>query len=312
MSHITIAASEDAFRQLFAALRDAFSFADSNSGSFAGFTAGYSVAAHLEGGTVDLRADGTVQVKELDVKWDVLDLTLGFDIPELCIGGWCIIPNPFPWGDDCWVEFPKICVFSANPDVSVTIPLGGLITSEVSITGSLVTKYRIDPGRLAWMDDWDAQDAGVPNKWQVFLDPDTVDLDLFDIADIVGDLLMSLLTTAIEDLLPGPQWLKDAILAILGAIVDLIRDILDLPDDIGEWISDLLGVSLGLFNSIVNFVLDYFAAQNPIFEIEDPYPIEKAASVPTPPGLIPIKIPIRDFTIGVDDKEMTVTANVGP
>ena len=51
MSHITIAASEEAFRQLFAALRDALLFADSNSGSFAGFSAGYSVGAHLEGGT---------------------------------------------------------------------------------------------------------------------------------------------------------------------------------------------------------------------------------------------------------------------
>ena len=85
MSQVTVAVSEAAFKELFAAIRDAIHFADSNSSSFSGFTAGYSVAAHLEGGTVDLRSNGTVSIKELDVKWDVLQVFVGFDIPEWCI-----------------------------------------------------------------------------------------------------------------------------------------------------------------------------------------------------------------------------------
>ena len=36
--------------------------------------------------------------------------------------------------------------------------------------------------------DLDAEEADHPNKWQIFIDPVTIDIDVFDIADIVGDL----------------------------------------------------------------------------------------------------------------------------
>jgi hypothetical protein len=302
MSHLTVAASENVFRELFAVLRDNFTFSNSNSASFGPFSASYSIALHLENGTVDLRDDNTIRISELDIKWDTLQACLGFDIPELCVGGWCIIPTPF----GCLLEVPRICVFSANPDINPCLDLSGVVTSEISITASPVVNYRIDPTRPPGMSDVQAENAGIPNKWQIFIDPMTVDIDVFDIADIVGDLLENAVTSAIEALLPGPGWLKDLILAILGPIIDLIRAILDLPDDIGEWLSNLLGVSLGLFNTIVNAVADYFASQNPIYEFEDPYPILLASG-----GLIPVKIPIRDLAVRVNTNEMILEANVG-
>lgn len=302
MSDLTVAASEDAFRDLFTVLRDDFTFAASDSGSFGPFSASYAVALHLEDGTVDLRADNTVAVKELDVKWDTLSVSIGFDIPEICVGGWCIIPTPF----GCALRLPRICVFSADPDIDVPLDLSGIVTSELSVTGSLRTSYFVDPARPPGMTPVQAQIAGIPNQWQVFLDPETVDVDVFDIADIVGDLLESAVTSAVNALLPGPQWVRDLVLAILGPIIDLIRDILDLPDDIEEWLSDLLNVSFGLLNLILTAVADYFAAQNPLFEFEDPYPILDASG-----GLIPVKIPITDLTVLVNDDEMVVEANVG-
>ena len=304
MTHFTVAVSEDTFREMFDVLRDSMAFSSSNSGNFGPFSAGYSVALHLEDGTIDLRDDNTVKISELDIKWDTLAVSIGFDIPELCVGGWCIVPNPF---DDCLVSLPEICVFSANPDISIGLDLSGIITSEISVTASVLTKYRVDPARLAWMSDLDAEDAGVPNKWQVFIDPVTVDIDVFDVADIVGDLLEDAVTAAINGILgPLPQWAKDLILAILGPVIDLIRAILDLPDDIGEWLSDLLGVSLGLFNTIINFVADYFANQTPLYEFEDPFPV-----LPASGGLIPVKIPIRDLAVRVNTDEMVLEANVG-
>ena len=93
--------------------------------------------------------------------------------------------------------------------------------------------------------------------------------------------------------------------AILGPVIDLIRAILDLPDDIEEWLSDLLNVSFGLLDLILTAVGDYFAARNPLFEFE-PYPILEASG-----GLIPVKVPITDFTVMVNDDEMVVEANVG-
>jgi hypothetical protein len=305
MSHLTIAVSESAFKKVFAGIRDAFTFSHSRSRTFARFTASYEVAFHLEGGTVDFRDDNTIAIKELDIKWDTLKLTLGFDIPEICVGGFCIIPKPF---GGCLVRAPRYCIFSANPDVSLTLDLSGLITSEVSLTVRPVTKYRIDPGRTAAMSDLDAEDAGVPNKWQLFLDTVTVDVDVFDVADIVGDLIENAVDSVVNGALgPLPQWAKDLVLTILGPLDDVVRAILDIPDDVGEWLSDLLGVSLGLFNTITNAVADHFARKKPL-EFEDPYPILDAK--PTVP-LIPVKIPIRDLTVRVNTDEMVLEAKVG-
>jgi len=302
MSDITIAASEPAFTALFEELRDNFAMSTSDSGSFGPFTASYAVAFHLENGTVDLRGDNTVRVGELDIIWDTLAVSLGLDIPEVCVGGWCIVPTP--WG--CAVRLPRKCFFSGNPDVSIPLDLSGLLRSEVSIIAALRTGYFVDPARQPWMDYIDAENAGVPNKWQVFVDPESVDIDVFDIADIIGDLLEDAMEAAVDTLLGFlPGWARDLVKAILGSFIDLIRDILDLPDDIGEWLQDLLGTSLGLLNVIVTAVLDYLLAK-PVFEFEDPFPILESEG-----GLIPVKIPVADLTVHVTDDEMVVEANVG-
>jgi hypothetical protein len=303
MSHVTVAVSETAFKELFAALRDNFTFSKSDSADFGPFSASYSVALHLEDGTVDLQSGNKVSITELDIKFDTLQAGVGFDIPEICVGGWCIIPTP--WG--CALNFPKICVFSADPDIGINLDLSGIVTSEISVVASPVVKYKIDPGRAPGMSDLDAEYAGVPNMWQIFIDPVTVDIDLFDISDIVGDLLENAVKDAIDDLLWFlPDFAKDLIWAILGPVIDLIRAILDLPDDIAEWFANLLGVSLGLFNAVTTVVADYFAKQYPLYEFEDPYPILPASS-----GLIPVKIPIKGLAVQVDADEMVLKASVG-
>ena len=302
MSDITIAASERAFTALFDELRDSFSKSAADSGSFGPFTASYSVAFHLENGAVDLRGDNSVRVGELDVVWDTLAVSLGIDIPSVCVGGWCVVPTPF----GCAVRLPRICVFEGNPDVTIPLNLSALLRSDLSLIGTLRTGYFVDPGRQPWMDYIDAEGAGVPNKWQVFLEPESVDIDVFDIADIVGDLLESAIDAAVDGLLGFlPGWARDLVKAVLGPLVDLVRAILDLPDDIEEWLSDLLGTSLGLLDVLVTAVLDYLLAE-PILEFEDPYPVLDAEG-----GLIPVKIPVADFDVHVTDDEMVVEANVG-
>jgi hypothetical protein len=313
MAHVTIAASEKTFRMLFEALRDSFEFTHSGSADFGPFSASYAVGAHLEGGTISLRADNTVQVKELDVKWDKLDLTLGIDIPEICVGGFCIIPKPF---GGCFVRAPKICIFSADPDIQLTLPLGNLITSEVSLTGSLKTQYSVNPQRPAGMNDWDAQDASpsLASHWKLFLNPQFLDLDVFDVADSVGDLLENLADAAIDNLLGFlPNWARSLIKAMLGPVIDLIRWLLDIGDDIQEWISDLLNVSFGLFDLVLQLVADYFASKCPLFQIEDPFPILEATANPNPglPAIVPVKIPIRELAVYNDDREMVLQGSVG-
>jgi hypothetical protein len=130
---------------------------------------------------------------------------------------------------------------------------------------------------------------------------------LFDFADIAGDVLEAALDAAIDTLLgPLPGWAKDLVRAFFGPIIDLVRAILDLPDDLDEWLSDLFGVSLGLGDLILQILLDYFAREYPINVIEDPFPI-----LPATGGLIPVKVPIEDFTVRVTDDEMIAEANIG-
>jgi hypothetical protein len=304
MKHITVAVSEATFKTLFDRLRDSLHVSHSDSGSFGPFTASYSVGVRLANGTVDLQSNNSVLISELDVVYDPLSLDLGVDIPEVCVGGFCIIPSPF---GGCWVRAPRICVFSGSPDISLPLHLGGLINSEISGAFSLDLKHETDPNRTPSMTDLDAEDAGVPDKWKVYLNPIWLDVDLIDIADTAGNILDAAINAAVDGLLGFlPGWARDIIHAILGPIVDLVRFILDIGDDIQEWLSNLLGVSLGLFDFVLTLVADYFAKRNPIYEVEDPYPI-----LPYDGPLIPVKVPLRDMDVTVTDVEMILSTNIG-
>ena len=303
MAHINLAASENAFREIFNAYRDSINFSASNSGDFGPFTAAYSAGIRLEGGTVNLDdSPDQVRINELDVVIDPLSLTLGIDIPTVCVGGFCIIPNPF---GGCLVRLPRICLFEADPDISATLDLGGIIESEISGAFDVVVNYFNNPAR-AGLTDHQAHFSDNSNEWQFKLDPRWLDIDLIDISDTVGNILDTMIDNLVDGLLGGlPGWIKDAIRWILGGLADLIRGILDLADDIDEWLSNLLGTSLGLFDFIVTWIADYFANRNPFFEIEDPYPILDSGS------LIPVLVPIRNLATDITDVEFVIRADIG-
>jgi len=304
MAHLTAATSEKTVAELFGGLRDNLTVDESDSVDFGPFTAGYELAFHLEGGDIDLQNDNSIVISELDIKWDKLRVFLGVDIPELCIGGFCIIPKP--WGG-CFLRAPEICIFEDDPDFGIDLDLGGLLTSEISMGVKPDLKHYINPARPAAMNWLDAEDAGLESKWQLFIDPEWVDIDIFDWSDIIGDLLDNAIETAVDDLLFFlPGWAKDLILAILGPIVDLIRAALDIGDDIDEWLSDLLGVSLGVFDLIITLVGDHFAKKFPLIEVEDPFPI-----LPYSNGLIPVKLPIEELKVAITNDELILTATVG-
>jgi hypothetical protein len=143
------------------------------------------------------------------------------------------------------------------------------------------------------------------NQWHIHIDPETIDVDLFDFPDIVGDLIEDTLTDAVKALIPG-GWVRDLILAIIGSVADLIRTILDIPDEIEEWLSDLFNVSFGLLDSIGTVILDFFSRCNPLYRMDDPLEIMPASN-----GLIAVRIPVRNLSVSVNDVEMVVQADVG-
>ena len=302
MSHITVAASAATVTQLFNAIRQNFSFAKSDSGTWGPFSANYSVACHLEGGSVALNNDNTIEVTDMDVVWDTLKVGVCFNLPGFCVGGWCIIPDPF---DGCWVSLPKICIggpICINPDFSGTV-------SEVNdVKGNLIAKYFIDPARVPGETDLDAELNGHSNKWKIFLNPVWVHVDPIDLPATINNIIDKLMKDAINGLLWFlPGWAKDLLWALIGPVLDLLKSILGIVGEVFEWFENLLNHIFDLLGLIETAIADYLANKNPIHDFEDPYPIMDAT-----PTLIPVKIPIRNPALTINSAEVILTADVGP
>jgi hypothetical protein len=222
----------------------------------------------------------------------------------VCFGGGFV---DLPLGGT--VHLPGIDVFSGDPSVSVTVDLAPLVKHELSLVASPLIQH-FDPATTTigphcqqlhtalGVDDTKPQ-------WRVFCDPQTIDLDLFDFADTAGDLFEEAFTDAIDKLLPhGP--LHDIILAAIGSVADLLRTLLDIPDDISEWLSDLFNVSFGVFNLILQFVADFFGKCISFFQLDDPFPM-----FPKTSDLAEVMVPIQHLTATVSDAELVVTADIG-
>jgi hypothetical protein len=231
---------------------------------------------------------------------------------------------PWPIPDIC---LPRWCVFSADPDISISPDLAAFVAQEISLAGRIEARYydaslpppAIDPcgflrGILA--------DASLiepfpdHNQWHIHINPEWIDLDLFDFADIVGNLIENALTAAITALIPG-GWVRDLVLAIIGGIADFIRWLLDIPDEIDEWLSDLFNISFGLGDLLIQLVSDFFATCVPVYRIDDPFeimPAEVNTSVFLSGGavtLVPVAVPVRNLSVSVNDVELVVKADIG-
>ena len=306
MAHLTVAANENIVRRAMQVLTKNFVFEKSDDQDHGAFSTGYTVQCHLEGGTIDFRADNTVEIKELDLVWDELEFRLGLNIPEVCVGGGCL--GPF-----C---LPRVCIFDADPDVSIALDIASFVRQEVSVIGGVLPRYfdvenppALGPicqfvrNQLVSSGTIEPFDG---DEWQLFLDVETIDLDLFDFADIVGDLIEDAFDALITALIPGGV-VRDLILAIIGGVTDVIRAVLDFGDDLDEWLSDLFNVSFGLGDFIITAIADFLSHCIPIFRLDDPFEIMPA----TAQGLVPVALPIRNVVARVDATELVVQADIG-
>lgn len=188
---------------------------------------------------------------------------------------------------------PSYCFFSGNPNLCIPLNLNGLLTSEISFTAGIQVFYATSPG--------------LPNKWQIVIVPTLpFDIDIIDIADTVGDLVENLIDSAIDVLLAGfPEWAKDVFKFLFGPIDDFIRVVLDIPDDVGEWILDGL-TDLGVFDGLLNALNGFLTTLVPPLEIEDPLPI-----LPAQGALIPVKLPIEFIGVRINTNEMVIEGDIG-
>lgn len=284
-AHITAAISEKVFQRIFGVIRDTGKFkihVAPQTASIFGVTGSASadIEFHLANGAVSFQSDGTIKIDELDIKWDKLDVTLGLNLPSICFE----VPVPVPWPP--FVEWVSLgCLFEGNPDLSFTIHLPTGFTTEISTNAGIKTYYGL----------------GTPNEWLVYITPSRVQVDIIDIADTVGDILDAALNAAIN-VLGLPSWAS----TVVDSIVDLVRGLLDIPDDVGEWLQNLIFDTLGIETTIESYIAIWLADSMPIFRLEDPKEVMEAKG-----SLIPVKIPIEYLGATIDDNEMTLILDVG-
>ncbi|MFL5198503.1 MAG: hypothetical protein ACJ8BE_16535 [Microvirga sp.] len=307
MADLQLAISEAVVRKLFVTARDNFAFSHSDSVDLGPFTVSYSAGVKLKNGDIDFQSNNTVLLKELDIVYDPLSVTFGLDIPRVCVGGFCIIPTPF----GCALRAPRVCFFEDDPDVAATINLSGIITTEISGTCGMTLRFVPEAG-AGTPDPWTALANGVSNEWRLHLVPGWLDIDLIDIADTVGNLIDQLIDALVDDVLsPLPGWARGIVKAILHGVTSIIRTILDIGDDIGEWLSNLFNVSLDLFSFVVDEVAKYFADKFALFAFPDPYPMLPAETSVLGPPLVPVLINIVQPAITVTDTELVLETSLG-
>ena len=303
MADLTIAVSEAVCAKTLEVVVANFGFDVADRADFGAFIAGYDGRLVLKGGTLELRDDGTVRLRELDARWDKLDFTLGVTLPELTFGGGVV---DLPFGP---IHLPAVTIFSGDPTVTVTVHLAPFVKHELSLVASPLIQY-FDPAKATIGKHCQELHTALgvddsKQQWRVFCDPQTIDFDLFDFADTVGDLFEQAFTIAVDALLP-PGPVRDTVLAAIGSVADLLRTLLDIPDDISEWLSDLFNVSFGVFNLILQFVADFFGKCISFFQLDDPYPM-----FPKTEDLAEVTVPVKNLTATVSDVELVVTADIG-
>ena len=307
MADLTIAVSEAVCAKTLEVVVANFGFDVSDQADFGAFRVGYDGRLFLKGGSLELRDDGTIRLRELDARWDKLDFSLAVKLPEISFGGGLV---EVPLGS---ILVPGTGVFSGGKTVTFTVHLAPFVKHELSLVGSpLIQHFKpgVTPIGKHCQDLHTALDIDdTKQQWRVFCDPQTIDFDLFDFANTVGDLFEEAFTGALDAALPRGL-LHDLILAGIGSIADLLRTLLDIPDDISEWLSDLFNVSLGVFNLILQFVADFFGKCISFFQLDDPYPmfpktVEKGVELPD------VTVPLEHLTATVSDVELVVTADIG-
>jgi hypothetical protein len=315
------------------------------SGSFGPFSASYTIGFKITDGDIDLTSSGTVHIKELDITYDPMILNLGIDLPRIHIGGECILSVPTFSGWKCVLRLPEIDIFNNNPDIFIPINLSGLITSEFSGEFSIVNSKQVllaKGGRTDHQAHFDADgsneirdrfrmivgsvfpflpasainaiaDPMVPfvksnlaDKWQFFLRDHWHDLDIVDVASTAENILRGLLDLILDKILaPVPGVLKDIARAILSPIISAIGFVLDIGDDIEEWLSSMLNTSFGLIDTLAQFIINFIERMVPFFQFETPYPMIKDTS-----GLIPVLVPVESVAVTVDTNEFVVGADI--
>jgi hypothetical protein len=176
-------------------------------------------------------------------------------------------------------------LFEDSTDIAFTLDFPTEFTTEVSCNAGLKAWYAM----------------GTSNEWQVNIVPSRVDVEILNVADTVAAMINNALDAAANDL-GIPSELVD----LVESIVNLVRDGLDIADDLFGWIQTLIFDSLEIKLGIEDKVATWLADKIPIYHVGDPIQVMAADG-----SLIPVTLPIEYLEARIDDGEMAVLVDVG-
>jgi hypothetical protein len=269
MSDVAFSINEATFNTVFSkALVSLKQLPFDGSSSIGPLWIGVEGAVHIDdAGDIDFEDGNTFLLKELDIGWDSLILRLGFDLPTVTIGKFCVFrfPEDTPFvGGECIFEFPGVTLFADAPDIGpVKLNLNAIISFIVTeISGH----FKIDIRKEG-------------NFQKIYGDVLEIDVDPISINDTFGKLpaiiKVGVASAAALIVSKVPQvWLLDAVLGILGlpSVTQWVLDLLDIGDDIEEWLMDKLNFSIGIDDLLYQVIFDEVLKTSAILEIDDPFP----------------------------------------
>ena len=279
---------------------------------------GIDAVIHLVGSNgVEFNDGNTFTVNELDIGWDKLIFKVGLDIPSQKFGGFCLIkiPKDVPFfGGQCAVTVPSIDLFTKTPDIQLPLDLSPIfksIITEISAICSLEIRLKNDKGK---------------EFWAIHADPIAVDADLVDIHDTLGQapaLVYAAVATVVLNFQAAfpATWVMDVFLGWLGlpTMTSLVLDVLDIHDDIEEWLMKALDQSIGVDDLLMEVIFDAILDGEALFKTPKLQEITKERKVtpsefggyegPAPKDVIlpAVSIPITKPDVQFDDDEMVLS-----
>lgn len=267
MSDVTFAVNERTFKAVFNKIYPSVQLPFDGSTSLGPLWLGVEGQIHIDGaGDIDFEDGNTFLLKELLIGWDQLILRLGFDLPTITIGRFCLLrmPESSPIAPgECIVVFPGATLFSGAPDIGpLKVDLGPIIQYIVTeISG----RYSISLAKSG-------------NKLKLNASASAMDVDPISVQDTFGKLpliLQGAVALAVSKTLSVvPQaWMVDMVLGFLGfpTLTTFFLNLLDIEDSAEEWLMDKLNVSIGIDNLIYQAIFNSVAERKGLFEIDDPY-----------------------------------------
>lgn len=232
---------------------------------------------------VEFNDASTFTATNIEINWDTLIFQVGIDIPPVKIGQFCLAHVPgflqgFFGGDSCLVMFPGVTLFTAVPDVYITLnlsPIFQYIITQATVIGKIDVNYT-------------TKTPPDSNYWGLYVDPSAVHVEPIDIENTLGQstiLLLAAIDVAVNYIVSiAPEaFMIDALLGVLGfpTISEWILDILGIQDSVEQWLTKWLNVSIGIDQLIYEVLLKAILANAP-FKIDDPVKLISAVTPADP------------------------------